>query len=88
MAWEFESPPGHQLERTSFDSNAEALFLREPNGGRAANPVRSERKQRYPKKYLPFFSLKIPHKKVSSNCASGPLTMNRKCVIMVTAHQC
>ena len=24
-----------------------------------------------PKKYLPFFSLKIPHKKVSSNCASG-----------------
>ena len=46
MAWEFESPPGHQLERMSFDSNAEALFLREPNGGRAANPVRSERKQR------------------------------------------
>ena len=27
MAWEFESPPGHQYERTSFDSNAEALFL-------------------------------------------------------------
>jgi len=27
MAWEFESPPGHQLERMSFDSNAEALFL-------------------------------------------------------------
>ena len=46
MAWEFESPPGHQLERMSFDSNAEALFLRESDGGNAANPVRSERKQR------------------------------------------
>ena len=30
MAWEFESPPGHQLERMSFDSNAEALFFISP----------------------------------------------------------
>ena len=28
MAWEFESPPGHQLERMSFGSDIEALFLR------------------------------------------------------------